>query len=178
MKKIELTEFENPKEICNYATDKMYCVRLGNETVNYFSSKKHTVNFLAETNRKLNEILFFTNKLYASVFLEYRRIWAYGDKYHETVRNLEINFSQINTAFEKTVKKTTYSGNYYAFRSLNHILDTLTESSIEIFNIYKARNYYSEIRDIKSLIKQIAYTRKEIENIGNSGSKPEYLELF
>ena len=179
MKKIEIQQFREPKARVLYANDKMYEVYLGNQTRNYFTSKRDCLAFLAKTNKMLNDNMFFLNDIFADVFRESREIWGFSDKYFNEQQNINGYFTQITNAFERVSSlKSHINENTMVWNQLLNIIELLKKCCQIFSNIYTERNFYNKKRRVDTIIKQLQHTFFILENFGNKEKESEYYELF
>ena len=113
MKKIILKNIGGPDKSSVYVNHKMYCIFLGNDLKEYFSSLRDAKKFMANTNRFLNSKLHELNHLYSEVFTQYRNAWFFfvsdtNNKYqfgrHE--RQIKIGFQDIEKRFERLIENS------------------------------------------------------------------------
>ena len=72
MKKINITSITKADYSSHLTKLRTHCVSLGNGSINYFSNINKAKEFLAKTNRFLNERLFDLNELYIDVHTHFQ----------------------------------------------------------------------------------------------------------
>ncbi len=175
MKQIKINNITRPQLDPIYVRDKKYCVYLGNQNFNYFTSEKHSLAFLANTNRFLNECLQIINHIYIQVFSEYRQVWFYGDTCQNTIIKIEQEFKQIEYGFENVISKSSHpiNGNSYAFSILNHLCNSHRLIVENIIQIYTTKKIYVPIHRLRYLKSQIDIIDNKINTYGSEEIKKE-----
>lgn len=168
MKQIKINNLTVPRKDGILATDKKYCVWLGNETRNYFTSQKACDNFLANTNRFLNENLQNLNNIYIQLFSEFRQVWFYGDSAHNSIIKIEQEFKNVEYAFENVINKSAHpiNGNSYAFTILFRICDSQRLIAENIIQIYLQKKIYVPTHRLKYLKAQIKMIENGLRSLG------------
>lgn len=170
MKKIRINEMVLPDRSSVYLKQKQYCIFLGNDSRNYFPSSKAAKEYLAKTNRFLNQQLHRLNFSYINLFSEYRQFWFYIEA-QQTRNSFKMfrNFEEIENIFVKIIDKSHYvNGNYTTIIDLNRIADLLIENSDMLLKFVTSRKFYLEAQKIDVFKTEILNTKKDIENYGQT----------
>jgi hypothetical protein len=170
MKAIKINQFSRPKKDGLMVNDRNYCVYLGNQRFIYFASEKQTLNYLAVTNRFLNEILQILNQLYVNAYGEYRQIWFYGDSFPSQITEIERSLRQLDFSFENILIKTNnhINGNSVAFSFLDKICGELLVICENVIQVYVSKKIFVPTHRLKYLRDQIHLTSSKLKHYGTS----------
>mgnify|MGYP000227004531 CR=1 FL=1 len=129
MKAIKLIHFKRPEFGTSYNRDKYYWISI-NDTSYKFSSRKDTLAFLAEINRRLNEQAHDTNTTLVNVYSEYR--YYYFHLNQADTRAIETNLAAISKLFSMLIARSQMTnGNFFTFdrlRKINYNLQDILET--------------------------------------------------
>jgi hypothetical protein len=157
MKLIKIQEFKSPEKNSVYLDRQKYCVTLGNNTKHYFTDKRKVSNFLATTNKFLNEQLQELNLYFADCFTLYRSAWLiYDNKNAADQQKIIINFNNLTKSFDSAVKyRIGYLGNFAAWNFLNNIIANILEITSTLLPLFTYRQYFDKCTQLKRMIKNI-----------------------
>lgn len=169
MKKINIKSITKADKTSHLTRQRTHCISLGNGSINYFSNITKAKEFLAKTNRFLNERLFDLNELYIDVHTHFQRNWFYFNNDSQNIRGLEHscykNFELIQDCMNLVCTHSHYTnGNHFTFKHLNEIQDCLINTVVIIKKIHVLRDNYAESRCMDVLIRRIKYIKTLINN--------------
>jgi len=150
-----------------------YLVVFGNRIIVRFASKRHTREFLAETNRFLTRSMVELNELYITVFTEYRHIWF-------TLMNVKngvpVNLASDEREMQKIINdvadQLNRAGNTYhgtasgawAFVHLQNACFMLKELNGLIIALNKKRNNTVQYHVLEVLQERISIIENRLVN--------------
>lgn len=159
MKKILLKNIGVPFEKSDLVKLNLYNVFLWHDKTIHFSNFKDAENFIAETNRFLNTILFEVNDIYTRIFIEYRRAWFYAGNNRALKKNIEM----IEHAFDKIITSSEGPNkNFYVYNGLIKIAEYCMETLNDIETVCKQAKIYRDAQAAISLKKQITRIKDDL----------------
>lgn len=168
MKRIRIDKYTVPIPESAKTVDKFYYVNLGNGFKGSFTSEKLTKAFIADTNRELNSKMYELNFLFAELLKIYRHAWPYFELRQKHVKNnlqeiIKNKISSIEGSFNYLVDRAAWeNGNYTVFNHLYSIIATLKEISLELAELYTAKNQSVSMHECESLIMRLEYVYTSI----------------
>lgn len=160
MRKIQIDKINFPDKASPRLKDKLYSVYL-NGSLEYFASEKNAKAYLAETNKKLNELLLELNYIYISALTQYRTIVFYMKE-----NRIPVYIAGIEKSFDLVIKRSQYTnGNHFTFKHLENISDMLLQMLSIIKRINDEKKYFPSVTAIRMLIKRIQELQEIIHNI-------------
>lgn len=163
--KIEKYTDKNPKSI--FTRDKSFWVYLGNGTKHSFSNKKHLTKFLADTNEFLKARLFELNKIYAEIFVEYRKMWFYFDS--ENLKTVSDRFDDeliyVNKSFRMIIERSSWNeGNHFTFKHFYYAIEKFTEIVNVMIEVQRSKSNYVEKRNLEVIASRLRWIEESIKN--------------
>lgn len=170
MRKIKLTNFRKPQPNAVFTNDTMYRVYLGNQKFIFFRNEKQTLQYLADTNRFLNNNLQILNQLYIQLFGEFREIWFYGDAHDLETTRIHGTFKNVDEAFDNVFIKSTHpeNGNYYSFVYTEAICKRLIEATNAMIAIYEVKKIFVTLHKLNHALTQLETILLQLENYGKT----------
>jgi len=167
MKKINITSITKADYSSHLTKLRTHCVSLGNGSINYFSNINKAKEFLAKTNRFLNERLFDLNELYIDVHTHFQRNWFYFNN-SQQLKGLEFecykNFELIQDCMNLVYTRSHYTnGNQFTFKHIFEIHNCLINTVIIIKKLHVMRGNYAESKYMDVIIRRIKYVKMLIE---------------
>jgi len=164
MKKIEINNITFADKSSYWTKRRRHSVALGNGITVYFTNINNAKQFLAKTNRFLNDRMFELNQLLIDVFREYRLAWFHLKKESELISHSLITSESI---FNRLVK-LNYSANYnmYTFIDLKKIVNLLLQSIDEMRIMYRRKKYYVQLAYLGVIEKRLKQLDKAVAEYG------------
>lgn len=156
MKQITLVNIGLPDKASVYTNAKKFTVFLGNETRHYFTSFKAAKQFLAVTNRFLNDQLHEINYIYINLFMEYRNIWFYLKGRENIDKQITNSMEAIAGYLENACSKSkTINGNVFTFNHLFAACNELSEIARLAILVLTKKKRYNEVHRVKMFNNQL-----------------------
>jgi hypothetical protein len=159
MRKIQIDKINFPDKSSPRLKDKLYSVYL-NGNIEYFGSEKNAKAYLAESNKKLNEILLELNELYINTFNQYRLIAFYLKD-----NRIPVFIAGIEKTFHLVVTRSGFTnGNHFTFKHLENITVMLLQILFILKKVNYEKKYFPSVAFVSSLIKRIQELQELINN--------------
>lgn len=165
MKSITLQGLPPNKKNGIYKRNNLHQVYTGNTHREYFTNKKTAKKYIVSAEKFINDKLSQINYLYGQIFLEYRRVWIQIEN-NDLLRDLDKNFSLINTIFNHTVDYNIET-NYYSFNNFTKVLNILKDIVITLTLFLKKKKNYPDSHRLTLYISIIDICIIELEKYPN-----------
>lgn len=168
LKKIKLNKYTAPAPGSIRSADKLYSVALGNGYKCTFPNEKETLQFLAETNKELNNKMYELNFLYSDVLRLYRASWLYFDKNKiQGLNNIESlcleKMHSIDRSFNLMVDRAGFeNGNFTVFSHFHSIIGSIKSMCELLQIIFKNRGLTAQIYECDGFAMRADYIATSI----------------
>lgn len=170
MRKIAIDKIQSPDYQSHYIKQKQYQVFLGNGAKCYFTNKKDAKQFVAETNRFLNDRIHEINYMYGLVFNEYRAIWFFlhdTDKTKIIGKKIIEALNMVDVYLNNAVNRSkTINGNHFTFKNVYGVIENLTDILNLINQVLEQRKYFRDLKRCKTFTRQLNFVKTELDNFG------------
>jgi hypothetical protein len=117
LRTIRICHFDYPNKQAVYSEQRLYRIALGSGYVIHCQSIRDTRQFIAETNRFLNQILDLLSGCLDDLFSEFSQYWRYFDRSGtiQFLKKIEDIFTSLQFALDRS---HLTNGNHFVFRHL------------------------------------------------------------
>lgn len=163
MKKIKLTNIY-PGDKTSLLTDlKKNTIFLGDGYRFMFTDMKVANNFLAETNRFINNKMAEINEAYITVFTEFRRLWY--DLSRSDTRSVRAILNQVDKEIELIFSRYD-NPNFLILKKIIVIFDLLNDALEFFIDKYKKSNNWSFAHRLEGIVKYYLSLKYDVKNYG------------
>jgi len=173
MKKIAISNIQNPKLNSSMIRDKLYHIYLGNNQTVYFKNEKHAKRYLVELNVFLNSKLLEINNIYIYIFIDYRKMAIIYNEYFLNDNHAQELILCIDKFFIKSVSQTCSwaNRNNFYFLNIQKLIGYLIELCNVLIRILRKKRSFLYDNSLLCLIERLNEINHSIEIYGIEDQK-------
>jgi len=170
MKKIAIDSLSRANRASIQSRDHSHLICLGNGVNAYITGIVKAREFLADTNRFLNEKIHEINEVYIEVLAVYNRSWFVLDT--DTDRRIQEDIRSFPKSRRLAIERSSWeNGNNFTFVHLYKCLDTLDSVLDHLIRFNKRYKRYPENYYLKTMRSRIEFIQDQINKHGQEFHK-------